>query len=173
MVCNNASWTIGELALRMDGSDMAPYIPKIMQCLIAVVAQQARIPESLRQNIAITIGRLSLTNTDACAELLPEYFVPWCRALRCLHPSIEQDHAFAGLCAAVTSNPLIFNQPNCLESFVLACASLDAAPHEPLKSNISNILRALLSLSESSWTGLMTHHAREIHHLNNIFQLSN
>jgi transportin-1 len=83
MVCNNASWTIGELAIRMDGHDMAPFIPKVMQNLIHAVHKVAVLPTSLKQNIAITIGRLCVTNTDACAELLPEFFVNWCRyALR-------------------------------------------------------------------------------------------
>lgn len=79
MVCNNASWTIGELAIRMDGSDMAPFIPRVIKNLIFVVQKVTTIPDTLKQNVAITIGRLCVTNTDVCAEYLPEFFVNWCR----------------------------------------------------------------------------------------------
>ena len=79
MVCNNAAWTIGEMAIRMDGHDLAPFIPKIMRNLILTLDKVASIPYSLKQNVAITIGRLCISNTDACAEMLPEFFINWCK----------------------------------------------------------------------------------------------
>lgn len=157
----------------MDGNDMAPFIPRVMQHLIQIIQKVLSLPDSLKQNVAITIGRLCVTNTDACAEYLPEFFVNWCKALRTLGPSIEQEHAYSGLCAAVSSNPLIFSITGTFDAFILACANLETAPEEPLNSNISNILRALLSVSESSWRTLMATHRGEIEHLIEIFNLRN
>ena len=94
------------------------------------------------------------------------------RALCTLVSSVEQEHAFTGLCAAVSSNPLIFSTNGSFDAFILACASLENAPDEPLKSNISNLLRALLSVSEGNWQSLLVTNRTEIEHLNNIFQLS-
>jgi transportin-1 len=191
MVCNNALWTIGELAIRIDGGDMAPFIPRIMQCLIQVLHKLNTLPLNLKQNVAITLGRLCVTNTDTCAELLPEYFVNWCRywnltygvvyllntstycrSLSELEPSEEQAHAYAGLCAAVSSNPLIFSIAGTFDAFILACASLENTPDEPLRSNITNILKALLSVSEASWRNLMRTNRKQIEHLTNIFQMT-
>jgi hypothetical protein len=36
MVCNNASWTVGELAIKIGGGAMAPYITRLMHSFIQV-----------------------------------------------------------------------------------------------------------------------------------------
>jgi transportin-1 len=80
MVCNNASWTIGEIAIKIGGSAMAPYIPHIMLPLIQIfhATDLYDVPTTLRENAAITVGRLGVTNTAQLAEMLVEYFEPWC-----------------------------------------------------------------------------------------------
>lgn len=77
MVCNNASWTVGELAIKVGGSAMAPYIARLMHFFIQILHEKD-IPTTLTENVAITVGRLGVTNTAHLADYLSEYLEVWC-----------------------------------------------------------------------------------------------
>ena len=77
MVCNNASWTVGELAIKVGGGAMAPYIPRLMHSFIQILHEKD-IPTTLTENVAITVGRLGVTNTAHLADHLSEYLEVWC-----------------------------------------------------------------------------------------------
>ena len=53
-VCNNATWAIGELSVRI-GSDMEQVIPGILPPLIQLINRQA-LNKSLLENAAIAVG---------------------------------------------------------------------------------------------------------------------
>ena len=77
MVCNNASWTVGELAIKVGGTAMAPYIARLMHSFIQILHEKD-IPTTLTENVAITVGRLGVTNTAQLADHLSEYLEVWC-----------------------------------------------------------------------------------------------
>lgn len=53
-VCNNATWAIGEIAVKL-GPDMKPYIPLVISQLITIINQPGT-PKTLLEN----------TGTSAC-----------------------------------------------------------------------------------------------------------
>jgi hypothetical protein len=77
MVCNNASWTVGELAIKVGGLAMAPYITRLMHSFIQILHEKD-IPTTLTENVAITVGRLGVTNTIHLASYLSDYLEVWC-----------------------------------------------------------------------------------------------
>jgi transportin-1 len=111
LVCNNAAWAAGELALKVGGDFLQPFVTPLMnrlvtgawelafslldaccasvlsvmltsdnpaQCRIAVL-QSAHLPENIRVNVAVTIGRLAMVDTLEVPALADEYFADWCR----------------------------------------------------------------------------------------------
>ena len=78
MVCNNASWTVGELAIKVGGVTMLPYINRLMHTFIQLLHIKDEISPTLVENVAITVGRLGFINTPQLAELLPEFLEDWC-----------------------------------------------------------------------------------------------
>ncbi|KAL3191764.1 hypothetical protein MRX96_059500 [Rhipicephalus microplus] len=55
-VCNNATWAIGEISVKL-GRDMKPYIPMVLSQLVTII-NRPNTPKTLLENTAITIGRL-------------------------------------------------------------------------------------------------------------------
>jgi transportin-1 len=78
LVCNNASWVIGELAVKLGGAILSPYIGRIVQAHMQLMGNPDA-PVHLKQNLAITVGRLGVTNTQQMCEVLPEFFDDFCR----------------------------------------------------------------------------------------------
>ena len=78
LVCNNAAWTIGELAMQSGGEFLQPFIPRLMNSLITAL-QTAHLEDNIKVNVAVTIGRLAMVDTLEVAELADEYFADWCR----------------------------------------------------------------------------------------------
>jgi transportin-1 len=70
-VCNNASWSIGEIAVKI-GPEMKVHVPPLMSFLIPILNRETLIT-SLLENTAITIGRLGLVCPDAVAPLLDQF----------------------------------------------------------------------------------------------------
>ncbi|KAJ1439687.1 armadillo-type protein [Ochromonadaceae sp. CCMP2298] len=104
LVCNNAAWTIGELALQVGGAFLQDHVPRAMLCLITAL-QTAHLPDNLRVNVAVTIGRLAMVDTLEVAELADEYFADWCSVLELPCPTAEKTHAFTGLLSVLHRNP--------------------------------------------------------------------
>jgi hypothetical protein len=47
------------------------------------VLQSAHLPENIRVNVAVTIGRLAMVDTLEVPALADEYFADWCRCAYC------------------------------------------------------------------------------------------
>ena len=166
MVCNNASWTIGELAIKVGGASMAPYITRLMHSFIQILHEKD-IPTTLTENVAITVGRLGVTNTAHLADYLSEYLEVWCMALRLTRQSHEKDHAFAGLIALINANPQVLFAPSSVtvpNAFFVACSSWEDPPEEPLLSELSRILRTY-KVTSSSLPPHTFHTLYSIHYL--------
>lgn len=104
MVTNNSSWGLGELALQVGSQHMSPYMPRLLHQL-ALLVREPHLPLSLKQNVAITLGRLALTNTHEVASVLPDFFGSWCSCARYTYQqSSDRNHAYGGMVAALKLN---------------------------------------------------------------------
>ena len=186
MVCNNASWTVGELAIKVGGEVMAPYVARLMQAFIqllthdkdsvglgGVPSPSGAVPPTLLENIAVTVGRLGLTNTSQLAEYLPEFLEAWCMALRFTRASEEKDQAFAGLVALVNANPQALVNPAdagkgrvaFAHAFFLACGSWEDPPEDDvLLQQLGQMLGATKSSNEGAWRAMLAVVDRDVAH---------
>ena len=74
-VCNNACWCLGEIALYYK-EELAPFLPSIVDRLIPLINHR-EIPKTLRENVAITLGRLGLVLPSAVAPHLEHFADAW------------------------------------------------------------------------------------------------
>ena len=116
-VCNNASWSIGELAIKAGAAPLAPHIDHLMRNLIVLIspppasqssaaaAAHKPVQASLLENAAITIGRLGLVCPQQVSARLSDFCRPWFVLLAALRENPEKEHAYHGLCSVVELNP--------------------------------------------------------------------
>ncbi|KAI7864176.1 armadillo-type protein [Spinellus fusiger] len=101
-VCNNAIWAAGEIVMRWDGIE--PYIEPLFQRLVLFL-MEPKIPESLKENATITIGRLGLASPSLLSHQ-PTYFIrPWLDVSLGMRENDEKDTAFCGLCELIKVSP--------------------------------------------------------------------
>eukprot|EP00191_Tetraselmis_sp_GSL018_P017971 CAMPEP_0177587948 /NCGR_PEP_ID=MMETSP0419_2-20121207/5948_1 /TAXON_ID=582737 /ORGANISM="Tetraselmis sp., Strain GSL018" /LENGTH=732 /DNA_ID=CAMNT_0019078081 /DNA_START=462 /DNA_END=2658 /DNA_ORIENTATION=- len=104
--CNNAAWSIGEIAIKVGAKQLEPFATVIVERLVRVVAEpQGSMPRSLQENSAITIGRVAWMCPELIAPHLGHFVVPWLTTLRSIRDDVEKEHAFLGLCACLRINP--------------------------------------------------------------------
>lgn len=104
--CNNAAWSVGEVALRYGRADpeFAQWVPTLVGRLVPILLHP-KAPRSLHENAAVSIGRIGLVHPEIVAPLLPEFAQAWCQALYEIRDNEEKDSAFRGLCTLVQHNP--------------------------------------------------------------------
>lgn len=124
--CNNAAWSVGEVALRYgrgmfapsppllgpysliacstDDSEFQQWVNPLVSRLIPILLHP-KAPRSLHENAAVSIGRIGLMHPSLVAPLLPEFALNWCQALYEIRDNEEKDSAFRGFCTLVQSNP--------------------------------------------------------------------
>ncbi|KAH9944774.1 ARM repeat-containing protein [Amylocystis lapponica] len=104
--CNNAAWSVGEVALRYgrDDAEFQQWVNPLISRLIPILLHP-KAPRSLHENAAVSIGRIGLMHPSMVAPLLPEFAQAWCQALYEIRDNEEKDSAFRGLCTLVQTNP--------------------------------------------------------------------
>lgn len=104
--CNNAAWSVGEVALRYgrDDPEFQQWVNPLISRLIPILLHP-KAPRSLHENAAVSIGRIGLMHPVLVAPLLPEFAQAWCQALYEIRDNEEKDSAFRGLCTLVQVNP--------------------------------------------------------------------
>jgi len=154
-VCNNACWALGELAVKVGGGEMKPYVVSILPRLVALMTRPS-LNKSLAENTAITLGRLGMVCPDGVAPRLAEFIQPWCSSLRSIRDDIEKEHAFKGLCSMIKLNPYGVTQGN---SFAYLCDAILSwqEPNQELRTQFYEILHGFkLSLGPNNWTQYMS-----------------
>ena len=138
-VCNNASWAIGEIAVKVPPEHVAPYVEAALQRLIPIVNRygEPSLNKSLLENTAITIGRLGYAAAAPLAPHLGTFCRCWCLALCAIRDDIEKEHACLGLCEMIRLNP---QAP--LNSLMQLCEAVGSweTPPPQLHSLFSQIL---------------------------------
>ncbi|KAG1854187.1 armadillo-type protein [Suillus subalutaceus] len=104
--CNNAAWSVGEVALRYgrDDPEFQQWVNPLIARLIPILLHP-KAPRSLHENAAVSIGRIGLMHPNVVAPHLPEFAQAWCLALYEIRDNEEKDSAFRGLCTLVQTNP--------------------------------------------------------------------
>ncbi|KZO90594.1 ARM repeat-containing protein [Calocera viscosa TUFC12733] len=103
-VCNNAAWSIGEVAIRCGPDpDFAQYVQPLLQSLVPILLHP-KSPKSLTENAAVTIGRLGYIFPTVVAPHLEVFAEPWCQALGDIKDNAEKDSAFKGFCSLILNN---------------------------------------------------------------------
>lgn len=139
--CNNACWSLGEVAINQRPEDMAPYAAAIVEHLAPVLAAPlGQVPRSLVENAAISLGRVAWLCTPQVAPHLEHFLVPWCAALRLLKDGVEKEHAFQGLCATIRHHPQA--AAGLFKSITEAVLSWQTLHNNSLAADILQILRA-------------------------------
>ena len=149
-VCNNASWALGEIAVKV-GPEMNPFVETILQQLIPIINKhQDGLNKSLVENTAITIGRLGLVAPQLTAPALGSFVRAWCISLRSIRDDIEKEHAFQGLCNMIKLNP---QAP--LEAMIQLCDAIGSwnVPPAELGEMFKQILHGYKSsIPADQWT---------------------
>lgn len=112
-VCNNASWALGELTVRLGPDVMAAYVPPVMTRLVPMVRQHQDMHPHLAENTAITIGRLAKVCPAAvmgAPGVGREFVQAWCMSLQDVKQRGEKESAFEGLCLLLQQSPAILLQ---------------------------------------------------------------
>lgn len=135
-VCNNAIWSIGEIAVQI-GPEIRPFIPIIIERLISIM-NLTNTTKTLLENTGITIGRLGLVCPNDVSPQLAQFIRPWCLSLRNIRDNEEKDSAFRGICAMIMINPLAVTN-----EFIHVCDAFASweTPSTALHTQFRNILQ--------------------------------
>eukprot|EP00283_Hemiselmis_rufescens_P009990 CAMPEP_0173429772 /NCGR_PEP_ID=MMETSP1357-20121228/8387_1 /TAXON_ID=77926 /ORGANISM="Hemiselmis rufescens, Strain PCC563" /LENGTH=894 /DNA_ID=CAMNT_0014394007 /DNA_START=35 /DNA_END=2716 /DNA_ORIENTATION=+ len=137
-VCNNATWALGELAVRI-GAEMEQVIPSLLPPLIALINRTA-LNKGLLENAAIAVGRFGLVCPQLVSQFLPQFVQPWCKILSMIRDDVEKEHAFRGLVKMAMINP-----QGLLDSFDCVCMSLNSWNIERMPGDLHKELCDLLA----------------------------
>ncbi|KAK2150308.1 hypothetical protein LSH36_413g02041 [Paralvinella palmiformis] len=146
-VCNNATWAIGEISIKM-GEGMRPYVPIVLNQLIEII-NRPNTPKTLLENTAITIGRLGLVCPQEVAPMLQQFIRSWCTSLRNIRDNEEKDSAFRGVCTMIGVNP-----SGVIQDFIFFCDAVASwmNPKSDLKEMFYKILHGFKNqVGEENW----------------------
>lgn len=147
-VCNNATWAIGEISIKLEGDEMRPYIPLVLNQLMVII-NKTNAPKTLLENTGITIGRLGYVCPHEVAPMLQQFVRQWCTSLRNIRDNEEKDSAFRGMCQMIAVNP-----GGIVQDFIFFCDAVAswAAPKEDLKEMFSKILHGFKNqVGDENW----------------------
>ncbi|MEW5299688.1 MAG: hypothetical protein WDW36_002678 [Sanguina aurantia] len=139
--CNNACWALGELAIKLPPELLQPYAESVAQRAYGVLSYPGRMPSSLKENCAITLGRVAWVCPEKLALHLGHFVGPWCLALKHVRDDVEKEHAFLGLCSLIRHNPAGVSPA--IGQVVIAAASWREFKCEGLRNELSSILCGL------------------------------
>lgn len=123
-VINNACWSCGEVAVS-EGSGMGQYLDSLYQALVAILSTE-RVPDSVNENSAITIGRLGIGCETQLAPHLAEFAEYYLRSMAKVEFSREKASSFLGFNRIVQQNPKAME--SCLSDYFHAIALCPSKP---------------------------------------------
>lgn len=147
-VVNNATWALGEIALRLNIHD---YLEKLTGVLIDLVNSTAM--ETVLENAAITIGRIGISYSEFLAPHLPEFAMSWSRCMLYLEDNEEKETAFKGMCLIVLGNPTGLNSES-LVAFINTI-SMYLQPSQELAELFRKLLLGYKELIGQDWIVLL------------------
>ncbi|KAF7424984.1 hypothetical protein PC9H_010295 [Pleurotus ostreatus] len=102
----NATWSIGEVALRYgrDDQEFQQWVNPLIARLIPILLHP-KAPPTLHKNAVVLIGIIGLVHPDLVAPHLPQFAQVWCESVHGVWDDKEKDTAFRGFCTLVQTNP--------------------------------------------------------------------
>lgn len=165
-VCNNASWAIGEIAVKIGG-DISNWVNEIVDRLIPIMKKH--LNRNLLENTGITLGRLGLVCPEQVAPKIQEFIQPWCFNLRNIRNDVEKEHAFLGLCQMIRRNP-----GGVFEHFAYVCDAFASwgNPRDELKQEFAAILNHFQQQMGPQWGSYYAQFPDSLRqHLHNVYGL--
>jgi len=154
-VCNNASWSIGMLAIKAGGADMAPYVDEVLTYLNPILSDgDPDMQRGLLENAAITVGRLAYICAPLVAKHLQELSVKWLTYLAPLTDDQEKEHAFRGLLLAIQQNPQAIYNAGAVPHLAKAIESWKE-PQPELATQFYNVLQQFKQSLGPQWEPIM------------------
>ncbi|RMZ52138.1 hypothetical protein APUTEX25_001528, partial [Auxenochlorella protothecoides] len=153
--CNNAAWAMGELTVRCTGEEVAPVAQGLLERYVGILqAGAGQLPRSLRENAAISLGRLALVCPGPLAPHA-SHFVAQCSVLAGVRDGEEKEHSVRGLCALLAGDA-----GPALQAFVPLCAVLaswKAIPGAEVLAESAQLLQGLKAQLQamSQWDAAM------------------
>jgi len=105
-VASNASWAIGEIALRCDSAGLRPFVGPLMSRLIPLVNENRSGSQKLAENVAITIGRIGCICPNLVGAKLEGFCKAWCSQMPRLPCKFERENTSRALCLMAKANPV-------------------------------------------------------------------
>jgi transportin-1 len=139
--CNNAAWSLGELAAAARPEQLAPHVPRLAEALVSLLQPAAPVVRSLRENASIALGRIAAACPELLAPHLDHFLGPWCSHLRNLRDDVEKEGAFTGLCRLIRLNPGA--AAGAFPAVAVAAASWHAIKSEALSAELMQLLVGL------------------------------
>ncbi|KAJ2719596.1 hypothetical protein GGI07_005123 [Coemansia sp. Benny D115] len=151
-VCNNASWSVGEIALKAGGEMMQPYVNPLLERLVPLLTNETT-PVTLAENAAITIGRLGLVCPTIVAPNLEIFAQRWCMVLLSVKDNDEKSSAFQGMMTMIGANPQGISK-----AFLYFCqAALNWQTPDPILMDMFvQTFAGLKQLAGSEWEASMS-----------------
>ncbi|ODQ58302.1 hypothetical protein WICANDRAFT_70236 [Wickerhamomyces anomalus NRRL Y-366-8] len=144
-VCNNATWALGEISLRINLNN---YLEKLVGILIDLLKSQAM--STVLENAAITIGRIGISSPEFFSPHLNEFLLDWSAHMMYLEENEEKETAFQGMCNIILTNPTGFNNES-LVAFVNTI-TMYLNPGQKLAEIFHKLLSGYKEMLGDSWT---------------------
>eukprot|EP00210_Caulerpa_lentillifera_P007562 g7222.t1 len=139
--CNNGCWALGELALISTEFQLQFISHRALEHCVNLIINSQKLPRIFGENVAITLGRLSLHCAHNFAQFLQSFLAPWCELLRNVRDDNEKEQAFIGLFKTVRANPAA--AADNFPSLCAAVASWSFGMSVQLKQEINSVLQSL------------------------------
>eukprot|EP00301_Raphidiophrys_heterophryoidea_P020992 c5548_g1_i1.p1 GENE.c5548_g1_i1~~c5548_g1_i1.p1 ORF type:complete len:947 (-),score=238.61 c5548_g1_i1:386-3226(-) len=154
-VCNNASWAMGEISVRVSPEQLTPFVDSIATKLIEIVLNpHQEFHPSLLENCAITIGRLGMVVPAPMSRNIGSFLPQWCQQIKRIHDPVEKAHAYAGLVKLVHANPAD-SVPHF--AHVCDCIAQCNLPNPDLHDQFHSLLNGFkTSVGEQQWTNFFS-----------------
>jgi transportin-1 len=112
-VINNACWSVGEICMKQK-EGMQPYVERLLQKFGSILFDE-KVPDSLKENAAIALGRLGLGCSQSLAVHLAQIAPPFLRAIKNVPWTDEKADTLTGFMLIILANPGAMEQ--CLLQF--------------------------------------------------------
>lgn len=103
-VYNNAIWALGEMGVRLQYSEMSPYLNNLIG-LLTPLLNSNDIQQTVLENTAICLGRMGECGAGELSPRLSEFIVQWCTQMLNLVENEEKETAFKGMIKIIHGNP--------------------------------------------------------------------
>ncbi|KAK8798768.1 hypothetical protein WA158_007852 [Blastocystis sp. Blastoise] len=143
-VCNNSIWSIGEITMKE----------------MANINQLDELPDNIRDNCAVTFGRLCLAIPQEMSQFIGENYGELCTAISTLLDGREKDEASRGVCMIIQYNEEYVR--TYFEKICTIICSWNDTMNPELLSMFQQILLGFKQLQGTNWELYKKHMNRNI-----------